>query len=80
MYSLFFKMLVVFLQSLSRKLSKRSSGSIPAALRRKLSTPPEERGAVGTEEVLEGTGALNYALNVTDTADEGFCSVCNRVH
>ena len=70
-------MLNVF-QSISRKLSKRNSGGIPAALRRKLSISQEGRGAAGSEEVLEGSeevlegsGALNYALNVADGSEEG---------
>ena len=58
-------------QSISRKLSKRNSGGIPAALRRKLSISQEGRGAAGSEEVLEGSGALNYALNVADGSEEG---------
>lgn len=39
-------------------------------LRRKLSSPPEERDALGSEEVLEGTGSMNYLLNAEAT-DEG---------
>lgn len=58
-------------QSLSRKLSKRGSGGLPASLRRKLSAPPEERDASTKEEVLEGTGSMNYLLNADGGGDDG---------
>eukprot|EP00795_Rhopilema_esculentum_P010979 gene10979-19818_t len=61
-------------RSLSRKLSKRSSGGLPAALRRKLSTPPEERGGLGREEVLEGSGAMDSVLNAGEVAEEDMIS------
>eukprot|EP00794_Sanderia_malayensis_P015971 gene15971-17579_t len=49
---------------LSRKLSKRNS------LQRKLSTPLDQKTLIGKEEILEGSGAMDYSLNIQNDNDD----------